>query len=182
MNTLMEIGIGAGGGAFGGWVAGFILNYLTWWGKDLRDNRLRARGLPLPKDRVFPHYQWIFAVFGAITGALLSLAGVKLLWVVLANITIPIFFLPFLLISTIMTIVSTRPLAPQKTFDPEILVGKDVATATKIIREYGWYAVVDDLPGDDSDRRQPRPANVQYPSLVEIKVRDGRVTKATLGG
>lgn len=180
MNTFVAMIIGIFGVALSGWLAGFIINYLTWWRKDLRDIRHRADGLPPLKDRVFPHYQWLLAILGAISAAFLSLIGLPLTWAVLVILTIPIQFLLILIISAIITIFH-KPLQQNRAFNPEILIGKDIAKAAEIAQENGWnYEVVDDLPSDNLDYPQSQPASVRYRCLVEIKVREGKVTKATL--
>ena len=104
MNIFVVIILGLVSGAVGGWVAGIIHNHLTWWGKDLRDSRLRASGQLLPSDRVFPHYQWPLAVFGALNAVFLSLIGLPFYLAALVAFIIPVLFLCFLMISAVLTL------------------------------------------------------------------------------
>lgn len=188
MNTFVAMIIGIVGGALSGWLAGFIINYLTWWRKDFRDIRHSRAGLHLLADRVFPHYQMSLAIWGAICATFLLLIGVPLIWAVLAILIIPILFLLILIISAIL-IFFQKPLLREQSFHPQILVGKDVAKAVEIVQENGWnYEVVDDLPSVDLNPLPLHPdlsaylypVSSHYRRFVEIKVRDGKVTKAIL--
>ena len=96
--------IGLAGGTLSGALAGFILAVLEYWGKDLRDTRLRAAGMPLPSDRVSGRYYGPLAVLGGLNATVLVLGlDVPPIWAALSIFAVPGLFLLFLLMSVLVT-------------------------------------------------------------------------------
>lgn len=119
---------GFAAGAVGGVLAGLLLSLLVWWGKDLRDARLKAAGIPLPSDRVFPAYHWPIAALGALQGTIIAVASdVSPIWAALSIFAIPALFLPSLALSGLFALL--RPSRAPRDFDPGVVVGKDLEEA-----------------------------------------------------
>lgn len=99
-----ELLIGMVGGIVCGALSGFLLSLFMWWGQDLRDARLRAAGMPLPSDRVFPAYHWPFAGLGVLHMIFLAyLLDIPPLWAALSIFVIPALFLPVLVFLALLT-------------------------------------------------------------------------------
>jgi hypothetical protein len=112
--------IGLAGGAVSGVLAGLLLSLFEGWGKDLRDTRLRAAGMPLPSDRVFKRYHGPFAVLGALQGTGLALAlDVSPVWAAVSVFAVPALCLPFLVLSALVTWLGLfSPSRARQDFDP----------------------------------------------------------------
>jgi hypothetical protein len=178
--------IGLAGGAASGVLAGLLLSLFDWWGKDLRDARLRAAGLRLPSDRVFGRYHWPLAALGALQGTVLALAlDVAPAWAAVSILAVPALLLPLLVLSALGTwLGALSPSRPRKEFDPGILVGMDAEEATKIARKNGWHPDLVEEPAVRMGEFRPEPAYrkaVFAPSL-RIGIRDGKVVRVDIGG
>lgn len=170
--------IGFACGAVGGALSGFLLSLFVSWGKDLRDERLRAARVPLPSDRVFVPYHWPFAGLGAFQGAFLVLAlDISPVSGALPVLAVPALYLPFLGLSALFTWLS--PSRRPRRFNPETLVDRDIAEAESILLKEGWsYEVIEERAGEPAIG--PARYRSRSPPHVELSVRDGRVTGAVL--
>ncbi len=171
--------VGLAGGAVSGALAGLLLSLLDWWGKDLRDARLRAAAIPLPSDRVFARYHWPCAVLGAVQGAGLPLAlDVSPVWAALSVFAFPALCLPFLVLSALVTgsgwFASSLS---RRDFDPGTLVGKEIAEATKIAGEHGWEYELVEEPTGPAGAFPPAPPGrrPRFGPRLRIGVREGKV-------
>jgi hypothetical protein len=170
--------LGLAGGAVGGALAGFLLSLFVSLGKDLRDARLGARGVRPPSDRVPVAYHWPFAAIGAVQAGLLAAGGVPPLWAALSILVIPALFLVFLVLTAPLALFVGGP--RRRDFDPAALVGLEVTEATRLARENGWSCVRFEEPVGSTDQFRPPPRGAPGLSLVEIGVRDGKVTSARI--
>jgi hypothetical protein len=160
-------------------LAGFLLSLFDWWGKDLRDTRLRVAGMPLPSDRVFGRYHWPLAVLGALQGFGLVLAlDVSPVWAALSVFAVPALCLLFLVLSALVNGLGLfSPSRARRNFDTSTLVGKDIAEATRIAQENGWQSELVEEPIEPMDTTSPPPAR-RRPHVVpclRIGIRDGKV-------
>lgn len=166
--------IGVGGGLVCGAVAGTLLSYLSWWRKDLRDVRLRAAGIPLPSDRVFPAYRWPMAAVGALLGgALATFLDVAPGWAALSVLVVPLLYLPGLLMARWVPLPTS--VVGRRVFEADTVIGKELAEAEAILRSGGWgFEVLEDDP-DGPPRHRAGPGSVQ------LIVRGNRVVAVDLG-
>jgi hypothetical protein len=175
--------IGLAGGAVSGALAGFLVSLLRWWEKDLRDARSRAAGLPLPSDRVFVHYHWPFAALGASLATILVMAkGSSPLPAALTILAFPAACLVLLALSALFTLLPLLVRSdPRRNFDPETLIGMDMAEATKVLEKHRLrHEVEPDTPSDPGQHLvvHPAPRRSPYGTYVLLSVREGKVTWA----
>ena len=81
-----------------GFATGGVLCFVEIKNKDLRDDRLRRQGIPVPSDRVTPrHYHWVFMVLGVVFTSVLLAFGAP--WLLAALSPLAFAFLPVLFLA-----------------------------------------------------------------------------------